>query len=257
MTELPSFDLSGRVALVTGASSGIGMHYARILAASGAKVVIAARRKDRLDVLARELGGEEQALAVAMDVADEASTIAAFDAAEAAFGTVDTIVANAGLENERRAVEQTVEAFDQVLGVNLKGAWLTAREGARRLIASNSRDHARGRIVFTCSITAKRVYPGTVAYSSSKAGVLQMSRLLAKEWARHGINVNTILPGYIRTELSGDMFEQDHGRKLVAGFPRRRLAELSDLDVPLLWLCSDASRGITGTEVVVDDGQSL
>ena len=250
----PVFDLSGRVALVTGASSGLGMRYGRLLAAAGAKVVLAARRTDRLQALAREIG-EDRAIAVTMDVADEASTIAAYDAAEAAFGTIDTIVANAGVENETPATEMLIEQFDQTMSVNLRGVFLTAREGARRLLKSE--DPSRGRVVITCSITAKSVWPGTTAYSASKAGALHMGKLLAREWARRGINVNMILPGYFHTEMTEGWLATEFGRKLVDSFPRRRLGRDEDLDVPLLYLCSDLSRGVTGSEFTIDDGQSL
>ena len=252
------FDLSGRVALVTGASSGLGMRFARLLSQSGAKVVLAARRTDRLDALRAEIvhaGG--QAATVAMDVADEASTIAAFDAAEAAFGTVDTIVANAGMNSEGPTTELAVEEFDRTVAVNLRGVFLTAREGAKRLLAAGSREKQHGRIVITASITADVISPGLAVYSGTKAGVLQMGKVMARDWVRQGINVNMICPGYIKTEINGEWFDSAAGAKQIETFPRRRLAEESDLDVPLLWLCSDASRGVTGTAVTVDDGQSL
>ena len=258
MADAPIFDLRGRVALVTGASSGLGERFARILAGSGAKVVLAARRTDRLDQVKLEIeaaGG--QAMAVALDVADEASTIAAYDAAEAAFGPVDTIVANAGMNSEGSVIELSVEEFDQLVGVNLRGVFLTVREGARRLIAAGSREKENGRVVITSSITANTIAPGLAAYSATKAAVLQMGRVMAREWVRQGINVNMICPGYIRTELNTEWFDSEAGAKQVAKFPRRRLAQESDLDAPLLYLCSDASRGVTGAAITVDDGQSL
>jgi NAD(P)-dependent dehydrogenase (short-subunit alcohol dehydrogenase family) len=254
MTLVPTFDLSGRVALVTGASSGLGMRYARLLAAAGARVVLAARRVNRLEALAAEIG-VDRAIAVEMDVADERSTIAAYDAAEAAFGAVDTIVANAGVENESRVVDMDVAVFDQTMAVNLRGVFLTTREGARRLLKGD--DPTRGRMVITCSITARTIWPGTTVYSASKAGVLQMGKLLAREWARPGINVNMILPGYFHSEMAERWVDSDFGRKLIDGFPRRRLLEEGNLDVPLLFLCSDLSRGVTGAEFTIDDGQSL
>lgn len=258
MANAPIFDLSGRVALVTGASSGIGDRWARILAAAGAKVVLAARRADRLETLRQAIvaaGGE--AIAVAMDVADEASTIAAYDAAQKAFGVVDTIVANAGMNSEGLATDLGVDEFDQVTAVNLRGVFLTVREGARRLIADNSKEKQHGRIVITASITANHVSPGVAAYSATKAAVQQMGRVLARDWARMGININSICPGYIRTELTSDWFDTPGGQKQMNGFPRRRLLEEGDLDVGLLWLCSDSSRGVTGTSITIDDGQSL
>ncbi|WP_176593329.1 SDR family NAD(P)-dependent oxidoreductase [Sphingobium sp. EM0848] len=258
MAKAPIFDLSGRVALVTGASSGIGDRWSRILAAAGARVVLAARRADRLEKLKAEIiaaGG--QAIAVAMDVSDEASTIAAYDAAEQAFGVVDTIVANAGMNSEGLATDLAVDEFDQLSAVNIRGVFLTVREGARRLMADNSKEKQHGRIVVNSSITANHVSPGLAAYSASKAAVQQMGKVLARDWARQGINVNTICPGYIRTELSGDWFDTEGGLKQINGFPRRRLMEESDLDVALLYLCSEASRAVTGSSFTIDDGQSL
>lgn len=257
-TKAPAFDLAGRVALVTGASSGLGEHFARILAASGAKLVLAARRTDRLDVVAQEIiaaGGA--AIAVALDVTDEASTIAAYDAAEAAFGTVDTIIANAGMNSEARAIDLAVDEFDRLMAVNLRGPFLTAREGARRLIAGGSRETQRGRIVITASITASAIEPGLAAYSASKAGVQQLGKVLAREWVRMGVNVNMICPGYIRTEINGDWFDSDAGGKRIARFNRRRLGQQGDLDAMLLYLASDASGGVTGSSFTIDDGQSL
>lgn len=251
---VPAFDLTGRVALVTGASSGFGARFARLLAAAGAKVVLAARRIDRLDALREEIG-RDRAVAMAVNVADEASVIAAYDAAEAVFGTVDTIVANAGTENEMRAVDLPIEAFDGTIAVNLRGVFLTAREGARRLLSDP--DPSRGRVVLISSITATKSLPGTAAYSASKAGVLHLGKVLAREWARPGIAVNTILPGYIATELTQTLVESTAGQRMIAGFPRRRLGELRDLDAPLLFFCSDLARGVTGAALTVDDGQSL
>ncbi len=258
MTAAPRFDLSGRVALVTGASSGIGVRYARILAAAGAKIVLAARRTDRLDELRSEIvhaGGS--AVSVAMDVTDEASTIAAYDAAEAAFGIVDTIVANAGMNSEGLTTELAIEEFDRTVAVNLRGVFLTAREGARRLIASGSKEKQNGRIVITASITADVIAPGLAVYSGTKAGVVQMGKVMARDWIRKGVNVNMICPGYIRTEINADWFGTPAGAKQIETFPRRRLMEEGDLDVALLWLASDASRAVTGTSITVDDGQSL
>ena len=237
MADAPIFDLRGRVALVTGASSGLGERFARILAGSGAKVVLAARRTDRLDQVKLEIeaaGG--QAMAVALDVADEASTIAAYDAAEAAFGPVDTIVANAGMNSEGSVLDLPVDEFDQLSAVNLRGVFLTVREGAKRLIAAGSREKENGRVVITSSITANTIAPGLAAYSATKAAVLQMGRVMAREWVRQGINVNMICPGYIRTELNTEWFDSEAGAKQVAKFPRRRLAQESDLDAPLLYL---------------------
>ena len=248
--------LQGRIVLITGASSGIGARFARIVARQGAAVVIGARRLDRLRALSEEIvaaGG--RCLAVALDVADEASVIAAYDAAEAAFGPVDGVVANAGIQVEGLATDIAIEAFDQVFAVNVRGVFLTAREGARRMRAAGIAE--RGRIVLISSITAKMVTPGVTPYSASKAAVSHMGRLLAREWARSGPNVNTLSPGYIQSELAGDWFETEGGAKQMAKWPRRRMLDEDALDPMLLYLLSDASTGVTGSDFTVDDGQSL
>ena len=257
---VPTFDLSGRVALVTGASSGFGAHWARLLAAAGAKVVIAARRVDRLEALAEEIaasGGE--ALPVALDVTDPAATAAAYDAAEARFGTVDTIIANAGASTETGSLEVSPEEFEQILATNFSGVFYTVREGARRLIASGSAERNNGRVVIVSSITAKKLYSGMAPYSASKAAVSHMARVLAREWARKGICVNTILPGYIQTEMTGELFGEGNraGDYLLKGFPRRALTPIAAMDAPLLFFASDLAAHVTGAELVVDDGQSL
>jgi len=248
-----SFDLSGRTALVTGASSGLGTRFGRILAASGANVALGARRADRLAALAREIG--PQAAAVTMDVARGADIIAGFDAAEAAFGgPVDTVIANAGVDGAGMATTISEEEIEQTLAINLKGAILTAREGARRMMAHGV---TRGRIVLIASITAFEPSPGLVAYAASKAGVVQAGRTLAREWARAGINVNTVSPGYIRTAINDAWFDTEPGKKQIARFPKRRLMGEEGLDAMILFLCSDASEFVTGTDFVLDDGQTL
>ncbi|WP_287939614.1 SDR family oxidoreductase [Sphingopyxis sp.] len=258
MASEPKFDLSGRVALVTGASSGLGAGFAKALAAAGAKVVLAARRADKLaeQVEAiRAAGGE--AVAVSMDVTDEASTKAAYDASEAAFGTVDTIVANAGVATEKVALGLSVEDVDFLLAANVRGVFLTATEGARRLEAAGSRDKENGRIVIIGSITAEKIFPATSVYGATKAAVRHMGKALAREWARRGISVNVIQPGYFESEMTAELFASEAGAKFVASFPRQRLRPPSDLHTPLLMLCSDAARGITGSVITIDDGQTL
>lgn len=253
-----SFDLSGRVILITGASSGIGKHVACTLARSGARVVLAARRTALLADVQTEIeaaGG--QALAVAMDVTDEASTIAAYDAAEAAFGPVDSVVANAGLALGGSAMGIEMEDFDRMVDVNLRGVFLTAREGARRMVAAGSMERGHGRIVLISSITADYVAAGQVTYSATKAGVVQMGRAMAHDWANKGVNVNVICPGYIHTDLIDDFLSGDKGRQLINSFPRRRLMGIDVLDPSILYFCSDASAQVTGSVFTVDDGQSL
>lgn len=247
-----SFDLSGRSALVTGASSGLGDRFGRILSASGANVALAARRKDRLEALASELGSS--AKAITMDVASESDIIAGFDAAEEAFGSIDTVIANAGVDGTGMVTAISEDEIERTLAINLKGAILTAREGAKRMMAQGTQN---GRIVLIASITAFEPSPGLVAYSASKAGVVQAARSMAREWARKGICINTISPGYIRTEINDDWFETEAGAKQIARFPRKRLMDQDGLDAMLLFLCSDASEFVTGTDFVLDDGQTL
>ncbi len=258
MSKEPQFDLSGRVALVTGASSGLGAGFARALATAGAKVVLAARRADRLaeQVAAIEAAGG-QAVAVSLDVTDEASTKAAYDAAEAAFGTVDTIIANAGVATEKVALGLAVEEVDGLLAANVRGVFLTVTEGARRLEAAGSRERQHGRVVIIGSITADKVFPATSVYGATKAAARHMGKAFAREWARRGINVNVIQPGYFESEMTAELFSSEAGRKFVASFPRQRLRPASDLHAPLLFLASDASAGVTGSVITVDDGQTL
>ena len=247
--------LSGRTVLITGASSGLGRHFAKIAAAAGAKVAIAARRKDRLAALADEIGAS--AFAFEMDVEDEASIIAGFDAAQARLGPVDGVIANAGMNAQGMALDLAAEDFDRVMRVNLRGAFLTAREGARRMIAAGSKESGRGRILLVASLGAHKVLPGLAAYCASKAGVVTLGKALAREWANRGINVNSICPGFISTELNDEFLESEAGKKMIAGFPRRRLMREDDLDATVIHLLSDASRGITGSAFDLDDGQGL
>ena len=252
------FSLAGRTALIAGASSGFGARFAILFAAAGANVVLGARRTDRTDALARQIadvGGK--ALAVPLDVTDEGSIIAAYDAAEEAFGTVDTIVANAGMAASGRATDVPADRLQMLLDTNFKGVYLVAREGAIRLIASGSREKGNGRIVIVGSITSRMTGDGDSAYAASKAGITHLGRNLAREWVRQGINVNTIHPGYIATEIQGDWYQTAGGEAQIAGFHRRRLQDIESLDPMMLYLSSDASQMVTGSDIVVDDGQSL
>lgn len=247
--------LKGRIALITGASSGFGAHFARLLVSEGARVVIGARRVDRIAALAAELG--DAALAVAMDVNDEASIIAAYDAAEAKFGTVDTVIANAGIAAPGRSTQIPAGEIAAVVGTNFTGLYLTAREGAKRMIGAGFKDSERGRIVLIGSITAELTGQGESAYAAIKAGVAHLGRQFAREWVRQGINVNTIQPGYIQTEIAGDWFDTPGGQGQINSFHRRRLTPIEALDAPLVFLCSDASRHVTGATITIDDGQVL
>ncbi len=253
-----NFDMTGRTVMITGASSGLGRRFALILSAAGAKVAVAARRTDRLTALVDQIkaaGGT--AFAVAMDVQKEASVIAAYDAAEAALGPIDSVIANAGMNNEALALDIPEDQWDQMFDTNVKGVFLTAREGARRMIANGSKESRRGRVLLIASIGAHTVLPGLTAYCASKAAVAQMGKALSREWANRGINVNVLCPGYIVTELNDEWFASEGGKAQVKTFPRRRLMEEEDLDAIVGWLVSDASRAVTGSVFTVDDGQSL
>lgn len=247
--------MQGRTVLITGASSGFGAHFAQVCVNAGANVVIGARRTDKLAALAAQLG--DKALAVPLDVTDEASTIAAYDAAEARFGVVDTVIANAGIAIGGRATALAHVDVASVVGTNFTGLYLTAREGARRMIAAGFRDSERGRVVLIGSITAEMTGQGDSAYAAIKAGVAHLGRQLAREWVRQGVNVNTIQPGYIQTNINGDWFQTEGGARQVAAFHRKRLCPIEALDAPLLFLASDASRYVTGSTLTIDDGQAL
>ena len=247
--------MAGRIALITGASSGFGAHFARLLVAEGARVVIGARRVDRLDALAAELS--DAALGVAMDVTNEASIVAAYDAAEAKWGTVDTVVANAGIAIAGRSIDLPLADIASVINTNFTGLYLTAREGARRMIAAGFKTHGRGRVVLIGSITAEMTGQGDSAYAATKAAVAHLGCQFAREWVRQGINVNTIQPGYFRTEIDGDWFDSEPGKAQVAAFHRKRMCPIGALDAPLLLFASDASLHITGSTLTVDDGQVL
>ena len=259
----PSFSLAGRTVLITGASSGLGARFARLCSDAGANVVFGARRVERVQGLADEINGAGgQALAVALDVTDEASIIAAYEAAEARFGTVDTIIANAGTSAAGRSTEVSADDIRMVTDTNFTGVFLTAREGAKRLIARNLADpvfrsQQRGRIILIGSITAHLTAQGDVAYAAGKAAVAHLGRNLAREWVRQGINVNVIQPGYINTEIAGDWFDTEGGKAQIAGFHRRRMQDAASLDPMILYLGSDASVAMTGAVMDLDDGQSL
>lgn len=250
--------LAGRTCLITGASSGFGAHFARIAGAGGARLVLGARRRNRLDALVAELGEEGiEALAVDMDVTDEESIVAAFGAGEARFGPIDTVIANAGVSSPGRATEVPDKAIRAVLDTNVLGVYLTAREGARRMLAAESRETGRGRILLVGSIGAEIAIPGEAAYCASKAAVATLGRNLAREWVRQGINVNVIQPGFILTELADEWFASEGGKQQIAGFHRRRMQPIESLDEPVLYFLSDASSCTTGTVMTIDDGQSL
>jgi len=252
--DLPnvSMDLNGRVALVTGASSGLGERFARVLASQGAAVVLCARRLDRLEALAKEIeaaGG--RALPVAMDATDTDSLFAAVDAGEAAFGTIDILVNNAGIPDAQRAHKMSVELVDRVLGINVRAPWLLSCEVAKRLIAAKK----RGNIV-NISSAAHYSYRGGGAalYAVSKTAVVRMTETLAVEWAFAGINVNAIAPGMFVSEMTDGMFERIGPQE--GNVVRGRIPVPAQLDSTLLFLVSPSSECVTGALIRVDDGQS-
>ena len=246
------FGLSGSTAMVTGASGALGAHFARVLHAAGAQVVLAARRVEALEALAAELGAG--AAAVALDVAQPDSVAAAFEAAEAAFGApCDLIVNNAGIAVSGPALQQTAADWDAVLDVNLRGCFLVATEAARRLVAAKR----GGAIVNIASIGGLRILQGVVGYTAAKAGLVQMTKQLAVEWARHGIRVNALCPGYVETPINTEFFASEAGQAVVRRVPQRRLGQPADLTGPLLLLASPAGAHMTGAALVVDGGHSV
>lgn len=247
-----SFSLAGKTVLVTGASSGIGAHLARVAAQAGARVVLAARRLERLGNVAEDIQREGgKALAVTLDVTDRASVEAAFDAAEAAFGVVDVLLNNAGIGNAQQVLSISEEDWRQMLSTNLDGVWRVAQVAAQRLAKAGK----PGSIVNIASILGLRVGTGHSHYCTAKAGVVQLSKSLALELARYQIRVNAIAPGYFKTEMNDDYFDSDKGQAYIRdSVPLRRLGELRELEGPFLLLASDAGAFMTGAVLTVDGG---
>lgn len=254
-----SIDLSGRVALVTGASGGLGAQFARTLARAGAAVVLAARRLERLKTLRAEIEAEGgDAHVVALDVTDIDSIKAAVAHAETETGTIDILVNNSGVSVTGRLVDVSAEDYDHVMDTNVRGAFFVAQEVGRRMIA-RSRGAAPGtftggRIVNIASMAGLRVLPQIGVYCASKAALVHMTRAMALEWGRHGINVNAICPGYIDTELNHRHWQTEAGQKLVQMLPRKRVGQPRDLDAVLMMLCANESHFVNGAVVAADDG---
>ena len=248
------FDLEGRVALVTGASSGLGVHFARTLASAGASVAIAARRAERLAALQAELkSAGAKAVAVSLDVQSGEAVRAAFDAAESALGAVDIVVNNAGISIVKPALTMPEEDWDAVVDTNLRGAWLVAQTAAQRWVGTTR----PGNIVNIASILGLRTIGQVAPYNASKAGLIHLTRALAMEWARHGIRVNAICPGYIETEMNSDFWKTDGGKRLIDRIPQRRIGQPEHLDGALLLLASEAGAFMTGSVITVDGGHTV
>ncbi|HEY3223444.1 MAG TPA: glucose 1-dehydrogenase [Pseudolabrys sp.] len=248
------FSLKGRVALVTGASSGLGTQFARALADNGAAVVLVARRSDRLKALKDEIDGKgSRAIAAEADVTDRAAMMRAFDAAERAFGTVTILVNNAGIAHGGRAVEMPPEEWRKVLSTNLDAVFFWAQEAARRILAANK----QGAIVNIASVLGLAVSKGAVAYAAAKAGVVQTTKALAVELAFKGVRVNAIAPGWFVTEMNDDYLTGEAGTAIKREIPMGRFGNPGDLDGALLLLVSDAGSYITGATIVVDGGQVI
>ena len=248
------FDLSGKVALVTGASSGLGVHFARTLADAGASVAIAARRADRLASLQAELQqGGAKALAVDLDVQSAESIAAAFDKVEATLGPVDILVNNAGISIVKPALDMPEADWDSVVDTNLRGAWLMTQTAAKRWVAAKR----PGSIVNIASILGLRTIGQVAPYNASKAGLIHLTRALAMEWARYQIRVNAICPGYIETEMNGDFWKTPGGQRLIDRIPQRRIGQPEHLDGALLLLASEAGAFMTGSIITVDGGHTV
>ena len=248
------FDLTGKVALVTGASAGLGVHFARTLAAAGASVAIAARRADRLASLQAELqSAGAKAVAVELDVQSGDSITAAFAAAEQALGPIDIVVNNAGISIVKPALEMPVEDWDAVVNTNLRGAWLVAQTAGKRWLMAKR----PGVIVNIASILGLRTIGQVAPYNASKAGLIHLTRALAMEWARHDIRVNAICPGYIETEMNSDFWKTPGGQRLIDRIPQRRIGKPEHLDGALLLLASEAGSFMTGSVLTVDGGHTV
>jgi NAD(P)-dependent dehydrogenase (short-subunit alcohol dehydrogenase family) len=255
-------DLAGRVAFVTGASSGLGLQFAKVLSAAGAGVVLAARRIERLKTLRAELealGGD--ARVVGLDVTDPVSIRAAVAHAETEMGAIDILVNNSGVSVTRKLTDVSPEEFDFVMDTNARGAFFVAQEVAKRMIARSKGEapgtFTGGRIVNVASMAGLKVLGQIGVYSMSKAAVIHMTKSMALEWGRYGINVNALCPGYIDTEINHHHWQTDAGQKLVQMLPRKRVGKAQDLDAVLMMLCSNESHFVNGAVIAADDGFGL
>ena len=245
----PDFSLDNKVALVTGASSGIGAAVAKGLAQAGAKVVLAARRIEKLQQNIADIQEQgDEAIAVAMDVTDKTSIAQAFDQAEAAFGTVTVLVNNAGVAEPKHFLETSDDSFEKVIDTNFKGVWYVGKIAAHRMTAAGT----TGSVINIASVLGLGASPGYSAYSSSKGAVIQLTRSMALDLMRFGIRVNAIAPGWFKTEMNQAYFESDKGQAYIKKIPSRRLGELQELIGPIVMLASDAGSYINGVVLPVD-----
>lgn len=257
-----SIDLSGRVALVTGASSGLGAQFAKVLSAAGAGVVLAARRIERLKTLRAEIeAADGDAHVVGLDVTDIASIRAAVAHAETEMGPIDILVNNSGIGSTQKLTEVKPEDYDAVMNTNARGAFFVAQEVAKRMIARSKGEapgtYTGGRIVNIASMAGLRVMPQIGVYCISKAAVVHMTRSMALEWGRYGINVNAICPGYIDTDINHHVWQTEAGQKMVQAMPRKRIGKPADLDAVLMMLCANESHFVNGAVISADDGQAI
>jgi len=255
-------DLSGRVALVTGASGGLGAQFARVLAKAGAGVALAGRRVERLKSLRAEIEAEGgDAHVVALDVTDHDSIRSAVAHTETEMGTIDILVNNSGVATTQPLIEVEPDDFDYVFDVNARGAFFMAQEVGKRMIArakgAAPGTFTGGRIVNIASMAGLKVMPKIGVYAMSKAAVVQMTKAMALEWGRFGINVSAICPGYIDTEMNHMQWETEQGKKLISMLPRRRVGSPADLDVVLMMLCANESHFVNGAVIQADDGFAL
>ena len=254
-----SINLEGRVALITGASSGLGAQFARTLSKAGACVVLAGRRIERLKDLRAEIEGQGgDAHVVQLDVTDVASIKAAVAHAETEVGTLDILINNSGVSTTQRLTDVTENDYDYVMDTNTRGAFFVAQEVGKRMLA-RARGAAPGtfiggRIVNVASMAGLRVLSQIGVYAMSKAAVIHMTRAMALEWGKYGINVNAICPGYIDTEINHHHWGTEQGRKLIELLPRKRVGQPQDLDTTLLMLCANESHFINGAVIQADDG---
>jgi hypothetical protein len=257
-----SIDLSGRVAFVTGASSGLGAQFARVLARAGAAVVLASRRIEKLKDLRAQIESEGgDAHVVGLDVTDLDSIKAAVAHAETEVGSIDILVNNSGVSTTQRIQDVTEEEYDYVFDTNVKGAFFVAQEVGKRMLArargSAPGTYTGGRIINIASMAGLRALPQIGVYAMSKATVVQMTRAFALEWGRFGINVNALCPGYIDTEINHHHWDTEQGQKLVSMLPRKRVGKPEDLDALIVLLASDQSHFVNGAVIAADDGFAL